>query len=612
MHLIQPKTIEQREGRFDLTKAPRIGVTRRDDLLPARALITTAGFAGAHLRVATDGEIVLRRDRSIVHPEGYELEIGHDRITVSASTSAGCYYGVQTLRELIRTHGSDIPCTRIVDEPTLKRRGYYLDCSRGKVPTVETVKEVIERLGEWKINELQLYVENVFTFAAHPSIGKGYSPFTPEDILEIGTHCRLHHIDFVPSLTSLGHFEKILMLDEYSELGELPGFRDLPGGTTICPENPRSIELIADLYGEYLPLFDSEEFNACGDEPWELGQGGSKERAESEGVGTVYLDFILELRKLSLRHGKRMNLWGDIVLKHPEIIPRLPADMTMLNWDYTADGHMMVRTGEFATADLSLVCCPGTNGWQSHGTRIGQGFDDILRFAEVGVQNGAEGLLNTDWGDAGHRNSLGVSMHGTAYGGACSWNPAAELERSREAFLEAFVFHTYGDRTKRLVPVLETIGDDFYDKWAYHALIEKLGEPVGFGEGFCRAHPAVGNVEHTDEAIESKRSISRALQVPAAETFELPREEPSFEQISLDECALAARMNAAACERVLLARAIRDGKRPDRDRLEHHAVELEGIRDDLEKVWLMRNRYSRLKDNLAGFDCAIEDTRSYR
>ena len=51
--------------------------------------------------------------------------------------------------------------------------------------------------------------------------------------------------------------------------------------------------------------------------------------SERTGVGRVYLDFILKIRQLCLKHNKRVNMWGDIVLKHPEIIPSIPKDIVM-------------------------------------------------------------------------------------------------------------------------------------------------------------------------------------------------------------------------------------------------------------------------------------------
>lgn len=607
--VVTPRLVETGSGAFRFPPHCTIASIHGEDRIPARQLADELAAHGVDAKLTTAtgrADVVIRRKKSIPNPEGYELVIGAKRVEISAPTDAGAYYGVQTLREIIRTEGTALAARRIHDHPDFARRGYYLDCSRGKVPEVDTIRTLVEWLAHWKINELQLYVENVFTFATHPKIGEGFSPLTPSDIRAIGEHCRLHHVELVPSLTSLGHFEKILMLPEYQDLGELPGFQDLPGGTTLNPLDPRSVELLTDMYGEFLPLFDAVDFNVCGDEPWELGQGRSKEKADAQGVGRVYLDFILELRRLSVENGKRMNMWGDIVLKHPEIIPELPPEVVLLNWDYSPNGRMLTRTNEFAEAGLPLVCCPGTNGWQSHGTRLGISMQNIHQFVGIAKEYGAEGILNTDWGDGGHRNTLGVSLHGAAYGAACAWNFDGTPGPDGDGFTRAFVHNVFGDADGALVPYLQTIGDDEFGHWAYHTIIESLREPAGFGVGFAQARTMVERVELSDEALAKKVDAADALAdagvpVKAADTT------PAFAAVALEEYALANLMNRAGARRVLYARRVRGGGTLEPAQIASHRDELAVIRSELARLWMARNRPSRLADSLVGFDAAIDE-----
>ncbi|MDY7011560.1 MAG: glycoside hydrolase family 20 zincin-like fold domain-containing protein, partial [Planctomycetota bacterium] len=369
-------------GAFTLGRSVGLQSSQDADQIPLRQLREDLSGLGVRTRsvrsAGTDGVRIVRNPR-ISGDEAYRLTIRPDGIEILSGAAAGAYYAVQTLRDLLKIHGKTVPAMQIDDAPDLARRGVYHDCSRGKVPKTKTLHALIERLGRWKINELQLYVENTFTFAGHPDIGCGYNPLTPDDILAIQEHCKKHHIRLVGSLASFGHMEKILALPAYRSLSELPGHNNHPGGTTLCPGDPGSIKLLREMYAEFLPLFEADDFNICGDEPWELGKGRSRKRAEKLGVGRVYLDFILKIHKLCLKHGKRMNMWADIVLTHPEIIPKIPKDIVMLNWDYYPQGKWMRRTHEITDAGLAVLCCPGTNGWQSHGTRMDQAITNVSR-----------------------------------------------------------------------------------------------------------------------------------------------------------------------------------------------------------------------------------------
>ena len=407
-------------------------------------------------------------------------------------------------------------------------------------------------------------------------------------------HCKRHHVRFVPSLASFGHMERILVLPRYTHLGEMPGFRDLPGGTTLCPGDPGSIRLVEDLFHEFVPLFEAEDFNVCGDEPWELGQGRSRRRAATRGKGAVYLEFMLKIRDLCLRHGKRMNMWGDIVLQHPEIIPQIPRDIVMLNWDYNHDGKRIPRSREFTAAGLPLVCCPGTHGWQSHGTRLQMALANVSVFARVAQQEGAEGFLNTDWGDCGHRNTLGVSLCSFAHGAAHAWNTTAVDDA---AHVRNFAFHVFGDRTGRLARSLETLGASESDYWAYHALVESLKKPLTLVKGLARGRAAMDNVK-----LDSHRIGHRVAALDAL-TWPEPASQPgAFEAIALREYALAAEMDALAWRRLDLARRVRQNTGLSAAELKTHAAALRAMSADFADLWNRRNRPSRLKDNLAGFE----------
>ena len=602
--LVPPRTIRDHGSHYEFPSEISLSTIHRSGRLPLRQLRSDLSRLGVKARLrsgASRAEVNLLRDRVISHPQGYRLRIAPDSIVIVASTAAGAYYGVQSLRELVRGSDGKLPCCEIEDEPTFNRRAVYCDCSRGKVPKVQTVKALIEFLAHWKVNELQLYIENVFRFSRHPEIGRGFSPYSPDDILSMQEHARLHHIRFVPSLTSFGHFEKILMLPRYWHLGELPGYNGHRGGTTLCPTDPGSIKLLEEMYDEFLPLFDSDDFNVCGDEPWELGKGRSSGRAQRIGLGNLYLEFILKVRKLCLKHGKRMNMWADIVLDHPEIIPSIPRDIVMLNWDYIPTGRRIPRTGEITDAGLPLICCPGTNAWQSHGSRLHTAFQNVARFAQVAASQGAEGFMNTDWGDSGHRQFLGVSFCSLVHGAAHSWNTGQVDDAD---YLRRFTRAVFGDVSGALADSLSLLGDDRSGYWAYAALVESLEEPRSLATGFARSRAGIERADVSDRWLEDRIEKLGALKWPSPETAS-----DGFIALALDEFTVATEMERIACERTLLARKVRHGKSVGSERLLRHAAALEECMPEFARLWRLRNRPSRLRDSLNGFRNAASEAR---
>ncbi len=599
---------------------------------------------GSYLPRRGEGSVNVRvvRDGGVGGAEAYRLTIRPGDIEVAAASDAGAYYGVQTLRALLAAGagpqgrvkgdrhlrdekhvasepvpvfaagGAEIPCGVIEDRPDFARRGVYLDCSRGKVPTLATLNQLVERLAHWKVNELQLYVENVFTFRKHPAIGVGFSPFTPEEIIALQDHCRAHHIRLVGSLSSFGHMERILELPAYRRLGEMAGFRGLAGGTTLCPLDEGSIALMADLYSEFVPLFDAVDFNVCCDETWELGEGRSQAEAKRVGLGRVYLDFLLKLRQLCGKYNKRMNAWADIALEHPEMLGELPKDIVMLNWQYIANGPRIARSAEIADAHLPLVVCPGTSGWLSHGSRLANAVANVANFAAEGRRRGAEGLLNTDWGDDGHRNPLGASLHGFAHGAAHSWHGAAVDDATfTERFCRQYFCQRQGD--ERLASYVRLLGGtaemirspSAYRVSLYRALVEPLAAPLG---GPRPAEPeakdSIGQIP-TDGAWEVIERIGPALaDMPSPDS-----QRDEFEKLALAELALAGRMDMLAARRAVAAAKLRTGQCPSAADLSALADETANVSDEFQRLWLARSKPSRLADNVAKLDAAIVESR---
>ena len=149
-----------------------------------------------------------------------------------------------------------------------------------------------------------------------------------------------------------------LATDQFKDLAECPKgykmFGLINAKTTLDPSDPRSIELITKMSDDLLPNFTSPNFNVNLDEPFELGKGKSKELVATKGEGEVYLEYALRLHDIVVAKNRKMMMWGDIVLKHPELIPRIPKDITLLDWGYEANYPYEKHCKNFRNLDLII------------------------------------------------------------------------------------------------------------------------------------------------------------------------------------------------------------------------------------------------------------------
>jgi len=381
--------------------------------------------------------------------EAYELEITTRYSSIVAGSALALAHALQTLNQLYKHGGGTIPCARIVDAPDFPIRGFMLDISRGKVPTMAAFRALFDLLATLKFNHLQLYTEHTFAFRSHQKIWSDASPLTAKEIGQLQALGRQRHIELSANFNSFGHFERWLKHPEYKHLAECPnGFvHPLKGrvlhGTTLRP-NAASLKFLDKLWAEYLPLFKSKRFNLGGDEPWELGLGWSKPLVKKYGKHRVYLDFLKKLHQQAAKHGKEILFWGDILLESPELVKEVPKDATALLWGYEANHPFAEQCAKLAKAKRKFWVCPGTSAWNTFTGRTDNMLVNIESAAKHGLANGAEGLLLTSWGDNGNHQPWPLMYPGLVYAAGMAWNAKGTKRTDLARAVNQVIFENRG------------------------------------------------------------------------------------------------------------------------------------------------------------------------
>lgn len=428
-------------------------------------------------------------------PGAYTLTIDIDGIAITGCDFEGVRNGVQTLRQLIRQNGAVLPVLQIEDAPAYRIRGYYLDATRGRVPTLAWLKQWADKLCLYKYNQLQLYIEHTFAFDDMSETWRGSSPLTPADILEFDQYCANLGIELVPSVSTFGHQYVAMRTQELRELGEFPEDADRPFSFiermrhhTLNVADDRAFAFSTQLVDSYLQLFRTKRFNICADETFDLGKGQSKQEAQRVGVATLYATYVGKLCEHLSQQGHEPMFWGDIAIEMPEILETLPNNVTLLNWQYDPEATDE-KIQLVAKAGAKQIVCPAVWGWNALLPRIDDAWNNIARIARYGIDCGAEGMLVTDWGDFGHVNDPRMAVPGMIFGAQYAWNPAGDTtesivkdtdENSAENDLLARISRVeYGDCSARFVALLCNASAQAVFTW--RELVEYLELDDGVG-----------------------------------------------------------------------------------------------------------------------------------
>lgn len=553
-------------------------------------------------------------------PERYRLRVDGTGIEVTAVRPAGLFYGVVTLAQWVRSAAREesgrtvVPGVEIEDAPELGLRGALVDVSRDRVPTMETLFELVDWLAALKMNQLQLYMEHTFAYEGHEMVWRGATPFTAEEIRRLDLHCRDRFVELVPCQNSLGHMHRWLRHDGYRHLAEVPAglehpFSDEIEPFSLCPTDPETLELLDDLYGQLLPNFGSDRVNVGLDETFDLGRGRSAAACEEHGVHAVYLEFLREVRELAAEHGSRIQFWGDIVLESPDLVPEIPEDATALVWGYEADHPFDEQAALFEEAGIDAVLCPGTSSWNSFVGRASNAVANIVAAAGAASSHGAAGVLVCDWGDHGHLQPLPVSLLGFLASAGAAWNPEAvgALEsRSRlAALLDARAFR---DRAEVTGEAVLRLGDAH----------RRTGTPDVNGTALFHLVVSpdddLGHVRYEGLAAEGLRRAEGEIEAALELLEESDLERPDGELV-LRELGWAGRL-ARLGTRIGRARLAAGPDVPlsglSRSRREPLAAELAGLIESHEPLWLARSRPGGRLDSVRRLERTLERLRGGR
>jgi hypothetical protein len=544
--------------------------------------------------------------------EAYRLVVDAEGVQLDYATLAGLRAGLATLCQLIQQYGRRLPGLRILDWPDFARRGVMLDISRGRVPTLQTLKQLASDLAGFKINELQLYVEHTFAYRRYREVWREWGALTRAEVRELDAHCRSLGIDLVPNQNSFGHLRYFLQHKKLQKLAEVrkpyPGLDGtfLRRPSTLAPNHPGTLPFLRELYDELLPNFSSGFFNVGCDETWDLGRGQSRALCHRWGQGRVYLNFLLKIHREVRKRGRQMMFWGDIILKYPQLIHRLPKDVIALNWGYEADHPFDRQARLFARAGIPFYVCPGTSTWQTMIGRSDNALANLEAAARAGQHHGAIGYLITDWGDGGHPQPLAVSYPSYLAGAALAWHRQTFTVQQLAPILNRAIFH---DPSGHAATVLLNLGTA-HRHFGYTELnatpfgATLAAPPAAQRELFCRN----GLKYHAHLQPARIRAARTAVAKARARLRRSTPHSPSG-RLLVRELDLAARMAMESCRYLLWQQALARKQRGQAGRLAAAGVrELDRLRRDFDRYWPRRNKGTAAKC-VPFLDWRIEDYR---
>jgi len=545
-----PKEVRIAEGRIVIKPSTTILISNPEDRIAAEMLqkeihertgmklsverVTAAPKTTGHISL---GRLTDRGLRSYLESlgvkavddlgnQGYVIRVTDSGVVVAGRTAQGLFYGVQTLRQLLRPEAGGktlaVPALVIRDWPSMEWRGVSDDISRGPIPTVDYLKMQIRTLAEYKINLLGFNMEHVFDFQTQPLVSPKEAALTPSEIKELVDYASKYYVTLLPEQQAFGHLHQFLKYEIYSDLAETPH------GHVLTPTNPKTYDFIRQVYGEVVPLFPGPFFHIGSDETFELGLGQTKALAAQQGLGRVYLEHLQKVFEIMQPYHKQLMFWGDIAVKYPELLTILPKDMIAVPWDYDPKPSYENIITPYTNAGLRVVVAPGAGNWGVIWPNLESAFVNIRNFVRDGQKHQAIGALNTTWNDDGE-SLVDMAWPALVFGAAASWQPR---ESSIDDFKSSYDWAFYRNEGNTFSGVIENLD-------RAHTLLAGVKQNNASHELFWSDPFSQAGANTAAEALPVTHDLRISVE-RAAETLMRDRMNAHLHAETLDDMLLAA------------------------------------------------------------------------
>lgn len=306
-----------------------------------------------------NGRMTVRLNKEVA-AEGYNLDVTAKGIVLEASSPAGLFYGLQTIKKILpanvmagtnypRQKSYELPVVSIQDRPAYGYRGFMLDVSRHFF-TADEIKRMLDVMSYYKLNRFHWHLTDdqgwrlpmdkypllTTVGATAPDVvitdyrakkqykaGKPYGPYcyTKEEIKDIVDYAKKLHIEVVPEVDMPGHF--VAAMVAYPELSCDPkADRKVwdHGGVSrdvLNVANPAAVKLGEDVIDQLAELFPYPYIHIGGDEcptvAWE-NNADCRALMEKEGMKNprqLQNRFIKQMADRAAKHGKKLYVWNE-------------------------------------------------------------------------------------------------------------------------------------------------------------------------------------------------------------------------------------------------------------------------------------------------------------
>lgn len=295
-----------------------------------------------------------------------------------------------------------------------KRFGALLDCSRGAVLKVDTVKKWIDVLQKIGYNTLELYTEDTLEVEGEPYFGYLRGRYTDAEIREIDAYAAAHGIELIPCIQTLAHLTNPVKLPRFADITDI--------NDILLIDEEKTYQFIDRVFASLAKNFTSRNVHIGMDEAHMAGLGKYLDRHGYCDRFALLNRHVARVNEIAEKYGFSIHMWSDMYFRiaaegdyyrrgvhiPQSVLEKVPKNVSLVYWDYyhTEKGHYDVMIGAHREFQKELWFAGGAWTWSGFAPRTRFAYTSLKASMKSVRENGIQNVLITAWSDDGAECSL--------------------------------------------------------------------------------------------------------------------------------------------------------------------------------------------------------------
>ena len=291
-----------------------------------------------------------------------------------------------------------------------EKLGVMVDCSRNSVMTVSALKKLIDVLSGMGYNTIQLYTEDTYEVEGEPYFGYLRGRYSRAELKEVDAYAKEKGMELFPCIQTLAHLKKIFRWHPYWGINDTADI--------LLAENPRTEELIENIFRSLSQSFTSRRVNIGMDEAHLLGLGKYLDLHGYSNRVDIMVKHLKKVAGIAEKYGFRCMMWGDMFFRlafggnyyvdevqeiPAEVLEKLPDNVDLIYWDYYSTDKARYKTMIKGHQALNKNTLFAGGGWTWTGLTPNNRYALAATKAAFAAckEEGVKEAFITLWGDDG-------------------------------------------------------------------------------------------------------------------------------------------------------------------------------------------------------------------